>query len=427
MLDIKFIRENIDSVRKNIKNRNANCDLDAVLKLEKERNDLIQLVENLRKKRNQNGELLKKNASSPNKEEILNEGKKIKEELFLNEEKLRMTEENFLTELKRIPNMSHAASPLGFNEEDARELYKVGTPVHKNFIVKNHEDIGSELDLIDFKMGAKTTGQKFYFLKNEAVLLELALSKYAIDVALKHGYKAHITPDIAKIEILEGIGFAPRGAESNIYGLYGMDLSLIATAEITLGGAYSGETLDSEELPIKISGISHCFRRESGSYGKFSKGLYRVHQFTKIELFAICLPQDSDSIHQEILSIEEEITGGLGIPYRVIDTPVGDLGAPAFRKFDIEAFMPCRGQNGEYGEITSTSNCTDYQARRLDIRYKDKNKKGFAHTLNGTAIAIPRIIISILENFQNKDGSVNIPEVLVPYLGFKKIERKQKK
>src|SRR4029077_17078027 len=244
--------------------------------------------------------------------------------------------------------------------------------------------------------------QKFYFLKNEAVLLELALIQYSMEVLIREGYTPIITPDVARVEVLEGIGFIPRGPETQIYSLENTDLCLIATAEITLGGMYRDQILDGLQLPLKYAGLSHCFRTEAGAAGRDTRGLYRVHQFTKVEMFAFCTPEQSDDLHEKLRAAEEKLFEGLGLPFQVIDTCTGDLGGPAYRKYDLEAWMPGRGQHGEYGEVTSTSNCTDYQARRLNIRYKSAKHKGtrFVHTLNGTAVAVSRAILAILENNQ---------------------------
>jgi seryl-tRNA synthetase len=234
-----------------------------------------------------------------------------------------------------------------------------------------------------------------------------------------------MTPDVAREEIVAGHGFNPRGPESNIYPVEGTDLCLIATAEFTLGGYHAGKVLAAEQLPILLTGVSHCFRREAGAAGQFSKGLYRVHQFTKIEMFVYCHPSESEAMLDRLNGIEEKIYQGLEIPYRIVDTCTGDLGGPAYRKFDIEAWMPGRGEKGEWGEITSASNCTDYQARRLGVRFKDgSGKNPFVHTLNGTAIAISRTLIALLENFQQADGSIKLPAALVPYVGFSEIEAK---
>ena len=237
------------------------------------------------------------------------------------------------------------------------------------------------------------------------------------------GFTPVTTPDLARNDILTGIGFNPRGPETQIYSIENTDLSLVATAEITLGGMLAGQILDAESLPRKYCGISHCFRTEAGAHGRATRGLYRVHQFTKIEMFAFTLPDQSDAMLDELRGLECRLFDGLGIPFRVVDTATGDLGGPAYRKFDLEAWMPGRGEAGEFGEVTSTSNCTDYQARRLNVRYKIAGEKGthFVHTLNGTAIAISRALIAILENYQQADGSIVIPEVLRPFVGKERI------
>jgi seryl-tRNA synthetase len=291
-------------------------------------------------------------------------------------------------------------------------------------------ELGQALNIIDFDSATKVSGTKFYYLKNEGVYLELGLVRYALDILHKKGFAPFITPDVAREEILEGIGFNPRGAESNVYTLEGEDSCLVGTAEITLGGYYSDTIIAKDALPLRMAGLSHCFRREAGAAGQFSKGLYRVHQFTKLEMFVYCLPEESGRFQEERRSIEEEIFEGLDIPFRVVDTCTGDLGAPAYRKWDLEAWMPGRASlpgrnNGDWGEVTSTSNCTDYQARRLNIRYKDADGKNkFVHMLNGTAIAISRAIIAVLENFQQADGSVRLPRALAPYCGFDTIKKK---
>jgi seryl-tRNA synthetase len=242
-------------------------------------------------------------------------------------------------------------------------------------------------------------------------------------VLVRAGYTPVITPDVARAEVLEGIGFIPRGPEAQTYSLAGTDLCLVATAEITLGGMHRDQVLDEARLPLRYVGLSHCFRTEAGAPGRDTRGLYRVHQFTKVEMFVFCTPETSEQHHLELLALEEGIFQGLGLPYRVIDTCTGELGGPAYRKYDLEAWMPGRGKGGEYGEVTSTSNCTDYQARRLGIRYKGAGQKGTrpVHTLNGTAVAVTRALLAILENGQQADGSVVIPEVLRPWVGKDRI------
>jgi len=315
---------------------------------------------------------------------------------------------------KRVPNMIHPDVPRG-GEEDFKVIEEHGKVPKFNFDPKDHEALMTSLDLIDFERGAKVSGAKFYFAKKDLVRLNQALLNYGIDIVTKHGYVLMETPDLAKDSILSGIGFNPRGPETQVYSVEKSDLSLIGTAEITLGGYHADEILDLSKGPKKYVALSHCFRTEAGSYGRESKGLYRVHQFTKLEMFVYCKPEDSEAVHKEILDIEREIARGLELPYRVIDIASGDLGAPAYRKYDIEAWMTMK--NG-YGEITSTSNCTDYQSRRLGIKYrKSDGETEFVHTLNGTAVVSSRFPIAILENNQTKEGTIEIPKVLQKYMG----------
>ena len=316
--------------------------------------------------------------------------------------------------------MSHPDAPIGEDDKSNLEIKKgKHAPPTFDFAFKDHVELGEKLDMIDLEGGARTTGAGFYFLKNEGVLLELALQQYAVSFLINKGFTPTTTPDLARDKILEGIGFNPRGPETQVYSIENSDLSLVGTAEITLGGLYSGQTIDAAKLPIKVCGISHCFRTEAGAHGRATRGIYRVHQFTKVEMFAFTTPDQSDAMHDELCGIECEIFDGLDIPYRVVDTATGDLGGPAYRKFDLEAWMPGRGEGGEYGEVTSTSNCTDYQSRRLNTRYKVKGEKGtnFVHTLNGTAVAVTRAIIAIMENNQRADGSISVPKALQPYVG----------
>ena len=303
-----------------------------------------------------------------------------------------------------------------------------GEPPRFDFKVKDHVDLLNSLELADLEAGTKVAGQKFYFLKNEGALLELALVQYATHLLVKKGFIPVITPDLARNEVLEGIGFLPRDPNPDtrqVYAVKDTDLCLIATAEITLSGMHMDQIFDEDKLPLKYVGLSHCFRTEAGAAGRDTRGLYRVHQFTKVEMFAFCTPEQSDALHEEIRQIEEEVFEGLGLPFHVIDTCTGDLGGPAYRKYDLEAWMPGRGTGGAYGEVTSTSNCTDYQARRLNVRYRPKGQKGtkFVHTLNGTAVACTRALVAILENYQQADGSVIVPPALRLWVGKDVIRR----
>ena len=426
MLDLKFIKENAEAVKKNVKDRFMTVDVDRVIELYDRRNVLIAEIGALRQTRNENSKKMKGPMEQEERQVLIAEGKKLKEDIASLEEELSSVEEELNSEASKVPNMAHPDAPVGKEDKDNLEISRSGKIPEFNFKPKDHVELGEDLDLIDFDTAARVSGTKFYYLKNEAVILELALSRYAIDVLMKKGFMPTITPDIAKEEILEGIGFNPRGTESNIYNIEETGTCLVGTAEITLGGYHSGQILDASSLPVKMAGLSHCFRREAGAAGQYSRGLYRVHQFSKVEMFVYCKPEDSESIHQELRAIEEELFSSLDIPFRVVDTCTGDLGAPAYRKYDLEAWMPGRGESGEWGEVTSTSNCTDYQARRLGVRYKDENGKNkHVHMLNGTAIAISRAIISIMENFQTGDGSIRIPEKLVPYTGFDIIKKRK--
>jgi len=424
MLDYKFIVENVNAVTANIANRYMKAEAQVVARLYAKRTELTTALQALQQKRNTNAAAMKGKLEQEQRSALIEEGKKLKEDIATAEGELAAAEKELETEARKIPNMAHPDAPVGKEDKDNLEVKRVGEPTQFNFQPVDHVQLGQDLDIIDFDSATKVSGVKFYYLKNEGVFLELGLIRYALDILHKKGFTPFITPDIARTEILEGIGFNPRGAESNVYSLEGEDACLVGTAEITLGGYYSDTILAKDKLPLRMAGISHCFRREAGAAGQFSKGLYRVHQFTKLEMFVYCLPEESGQFHEELRLIEEEIFTGLDIPFRVVDTCTGDLGAPAYRKWDLEAWMPGRN-NGEWGEVTSTSNCTDYQARRLNIRYKDDDGKNkFVHMLNGTAIAISRAIIAILENFQQEDGSVRIPRNLIPYVGFDVIRKK---
>jgi seryl-tRNA synthetase len=419
MLDINYIREHLDEVKANCRNRNVTADVDGAVRLDDERKRLVQEAQTLQQRANEVQKQTGKEKDPAKRQALIEEGRKLREQVGALTAQTKEVEERRDAVLRTIPNLSHPDAPVGTTAEDNKVLRTWGEPRKFDFPPKDHVAIAEALDLVDFEAGSRVAGQKFYFLKNEAVLLELALVHYAMTELRKAGYTPIITPDLARVDVLEGIGFIPRGPETQIYSIANSDLCLIATAEITLGGMHQGEILDTARLPLKYIGLSHCFRTEAGAPGRDTRGLYRVHQFTKVEMFVFCLPEESDKIHQELLQIEERIFQGLGLPYQAIDTCTGDLGGPAYRKFDLEAWMPGRGQHGEYGEVTSTSNCTDYQARRLGIRYRPAGQKGtrFVHTLNGTAVAAGRAMLAILENDQQADGSVTVPEVLRPWMG----------
>ncbi len=421
MLDRKFILENPELVKQNCTNRGVNVDVNRFVVLEHSRKAKQVRIEELNRKANEVSKSIAKAQDDAQREALKSEGRRLRELIAETREQLDITEE--LDALHRsIPNLSHPDAPVGADDAANRELFQGKTPRPEfDFKPLDHVELAEKLDLIDFEGGARVAGHGFYFLRNDLVLLDLALQRYALEILLAEGFTLTTTPDLARNEILEGIGFIPRGPETQIYSIENTDLSLVATAEITLGGLLAGQTLDAEQLPIKICGISHCFRTEAGAHGRAARGLYRVHQFTKVEMFAFTVPEDSDAMLEQLRGVECRLFDGLGVPYRVVDTATGDLGGPAYRKFDLEAWMPGRDQ---FGEITSASNCTDYQARRLNVRYKVKGEKGtrFVHTLNGTAVAISRAVIAVLENHQQADGSVLIPEVLRPMMGKERID-----
>jgi seryl-tRNA synthetase len=429
MLDRKFIVDNVELVKQNCKNRNAPADVDRFVALESERKGLQAALDEANRKANETARSIGK-AAAEAREALKEEGRRIRDEAARIQKRLDEVAAESDLIIRAIPNLSHPAAPVGIDDKANLELFRGKTPIRQfDFKPLDHVELAGpdKLDLIDFEGGARVAGHGFYFLKNDVVLLELALQRYVLDVLLKEGFTPMTTPDLARNEILQGIGFIPRGPETQIYSVEGSDLSLVATAEITLGGLFSGQTLDAEELPLKLCGVSHCFRTEAGAAGRASRGLYRVHQFTKVEMFAYTLPGESDAMLEYLRDMECRIFDGLEVPYRVVDTSTGDLGGPAYRKFDLEAWMPGRGEHGEFGEVTSTSNCTDYQSRRLNIRYRTPGEKGtkLVHTLNGTAIAVSRGIIAVMENHQQADGSILVPEVLRAWMGKERIEARK--
>ncbi len=424
MLDRRFVIENAEAVKLNCQNRNMIVDVDRFLELENVRRDKQREIESLNQQANAVSKTIGQAKTPEEREDRKEQGRLLREKINVYRSELEKIETEADLIYRCIPNMAHPEAPIGKDDtaNTARDYGKTPVPEF-DFKPLDHVELGEKLDLIDFEGGARVTGAGFYFLKNEAVLLELALEQFAVNRLMKAGFIPHITPDLAKNDVLQGTGYIPRGNETQIYSIDNTDLSLVATAEITLGGIMANQTLDAERLPLRYCGISHCFRTEAGAAGRASRGLYRVHQFSKVEMFAFTLPEDSDKMHLELLGLERSMFDELKFPYRVVDTATGDLGGPAYRKFDIEAWMP--GRN-EYGEVTSTSNCTDYQARRLNARYRVKGEKGtnFVHTLNGTAIAISRALVALMELYQQKDGSIVVPDALRPYAGIDIIKAK---
>lgn len=423
MLDKRFVLENIELVQKNCTDRGVKANVARFAELEAQRRELQQEVEELNRQANAVSKTIGKAKDDAEREARKEEGRQLREAKDAKQVEVERVSAEANPILRSLPNLTHPDSPRGDEAASAEIRHGETKPRQFNFPVVDHLDLCDQHDLVDFEGGGRVSGAGFYFLKNEAVLLEFALQRYALDLLIGQGFTPMMTPDLARGEIVQGVGFIPRGPETQIYSIENHDLNLVATAEITLGGLYAGQVLEEPQLPIKLCGVSHCFRTEAGAAGRASRGLYRVHQFTKVEMFAFTTPDQSEATLQEFLDLECQIFDGLGIPYKVLDIASGDLGGPAYRKYDLEAWMPGRGTAGEFGEVTSTSNCTDYQARRLDIRFKKPGEKGtqYVHTLNGTAVACGRAMIAILENYQQADGSITIPEVLRPYVGRDRI------
>ncbi len=426
MLDLNVIRRDPDGMRESVARRGldpSRANVDRFLELDTKRREIQTQRDGLRHEQSGLGKQIK---SAPKEEKgaLIERVRGLKAEVADLDRQVKEVEEEWLTARMSLPNLLGEDVPEGFTEEENVEVSRWGDPPKLDFEPRDHVELGQLTDTIDFERAGKVTGASFYYLKNEAALLEQALLSYAASQLVPEGFVPMGTPDLARDEVLEGIGFQPRGPETQIYSVEGTDLSLIGTAEITLGGYHSDEILAGEDLPLRYLGFSRCFRTEAGAHGRESRGLYRVHQFTKAEMFIICRPEESPKWHEHLREMEERLFQGLGLSYRVVNVCAGDLGAPAAKKYDIEAWMPGRGR---FGEVTSCSNCTDYQARRLGVRFRPEKgaKAQHPHMLNGTAIAVSRTLIALLETYQREDGSVEIPEVLRPFAcGLTEIPRR---
>lgn len=408
MLDIRFIRDNPDLVQENANNKGYKVDIAELLKTDENKRNLQQRADDLREKRNAISSGSKGGKPS---DESINESKNIKDELIKVETDLKDASDQFDDLISQIPNIVQPDVPVG-GEEGSVEIRKWGE--QKTGAI-DHLDFAMKRDWLDFERGAKVAGAKFYYLKGDLALLENAITQFALDFVVNKGFTYLGIPYVVNTRTATGTGFAPRTSEqSDEYYIEGEDLSLIATAEIPLTGYHSDEILDESKMPLLYTAYSPSFRKEAGTYGKYNRGLFRVHQFNKLEMYAFTLPEQSVDVHEKILSIEEEIWQAIGIPYHIINIASGDLGAPASKKYDLEYWSPV---DGIYRELTSASNCTDFQARNLNIRVRRSDGRiEIVHTLNGTAVSLARSLVAILEHYQNPDGTLNVPKVLRPYM-----------
>jgi seryl-tRNA synthetase len=414
MLDIQFIRENAELVQKKAEEKGyKNVRVAELLEIDTERRSKLTQIEELRARRNA---LTTEMKGQKPTEEQLTVGRQLKDDISVREGELKGVEAKYDEQIAGIPNVTFDDVPIG-GEEDSVEIKVVGgAPTgaqdHLDFVIKR--------DWVDFDRGAKVAGAKFYFLKGDLALLENALIQYALNFVTEKGFTFMTVPHMVSSRVATGTGFAPRTSDqSDEYYIEGEDLSLIATAEMPLTGFHADEILDEAQLPLMYAGLSPSYRKEAGTYGKHTRGLFRVHQFNKLEMYVFSLPEQSREMHERILALEEELWQSIGIPYHVINIASGDLGAPAAKKYDIEYWSPV---DEKYRELTSCSNCTDFQARNLNIRVRRKDGRiEMVHTLNGTAVSLARSLVVLIENFQNEDGTLTVPEVLRPYMSGREV------
>ncbi len=413
MIDIKLLRENPELVKDSTEKKGYDLDIDLALELDVRRRQLQQQADELRAQRNDISGKMKGGKPEP---ELIMEGKEVKEKLATLEADLTLTEEEFSSVFSAIPNIIFEDVPVG-DEDKSVEISRFG---EQPTGAKDHLDFCLSRDWVDFERGAKVAGAKFYYLKGDLALLENALTQYALDFVTKKDFVYMSVPNMVNGTIATGTGFAPRTSnQSDEYFIEGEDLSLIATAEIPLTGYHAGEIIDEKDLPLKYTALTPCYRKEAGTYGKHTRGLFRVHQFNKLEMYAYTTPEQSKKMHEDILATEESLWQSLNIPYHVINIASGDLGAPAAKKYDIEYWSSV---DGKYRELTSCSNCTDFQARNLNMRVRRQDGSvETLHTLNGTAVSLARSLIAVIEHYQNEDGTLRVPEVLRPYLSNREV------
>jgi len=437
MLDIKFIRKNPNKVKEGCKNKRVEVDIKGLLEVDKKRRETLQALEDMRSQKNKANKEIQEAKNEKEKDKIILKMRELDKNSDRLTKTLKELEGEFNNLMLQIPNLPLADVPIGGDEKDNVVLREWGEKPKFDFKPKNYLAISENLDLIDVKRAAKISGTRFGILKREAALLKFALRDLTFDILMKDynppttssrssfderapGFIPLDLPVMIKPEMMQGMGYVERG-EEEIYYLRDDNLCLVGTSEQSIGPMHANEIFEEKDLPKRYFAFTPCFRREAGSYGKDTKGIFRIHQFDKIEMFSFSHPEKSSQEHQFFLKMEEKLMQALKIPYRVVQMCTGDLGDPAASKYDIEAWLPSENR---YRETHSTSNCTDFQARRLNIRYRAKaGKLNFVHTINGTAFAIGRTLIAIIENYQQKDGSIKVPEVLQKYLQFKEIKK----
>jgi len=418
MIDIRLIEAKPEEVRSLLKKKGVDAPIDEILSLNQRRKDLIREVDSLRHLQNVTSKEIQKNPKD--RDVLISKIREIVPKLRELEDELKKVEDSLNELMLTLPNLPHESVPEGKDENDNIPIKYWGDIPQFDFTPKDHLELGENLDLIDVKRAGKVSGSRFYYLKRELVILEYALIRFVTDLLMEKGFIPVIPPVLVREDILYNLGYLPE-LEDQIYKIPSDELRLAGTSEHTIVPMFKDEILDIKDLPQRFISFSSCFRREAGAAGKDTRGILRVHQFDKLEMVSFTLPTKSWEEHEFLLSVEEEIMSKLNIPYRVVLICAGDLGFPASKKYDIEAWMP--GQN-RYRETHSCSNCTDFQSRRLNIRYRDEDGNvRYIHTLNGTALAIGRAIIAIVENYQNKDGSIRVPDVLIPYTKFEVIKR----
>ena len=415
MLDPALLKDNIEILKLNISRRNLDVDIDFLIKLNEERKKLRFEAEQKRSHQKELGKEIA-NADKENKEALLNEASEISDEVKSLFEKVDQKDKEFLDQWIKIPNIISNSSPDGKTDSDNQELKRIGN-IKEIKNPKDHLEIASELNLINVEKASEVSGSRFAYLFGDLVKIEFNLVSWALNKLSEKGFTPTVPPVLVRENALYGTGFFPDDAEQ-VYEIPNDDLFLVGTSEVPLAALHTNEILNIKKLPLRYAGFSTCFRREAGTYGKDTTGIFRVHQFDKVEMFSFCDPSKSEEEHEFILSVEEELLQALEIPYRVVDVCAGDLGASAAKKFDIEAWIPSQNT---YREVTSCSNTTDYQARRLNIRAKNEDNTSVLHTLNGTAIAVGRILIALIENNQNQDGSVEFSDDLASIIGVEKL------